>query len=105
MNMGRKKPTILRVTPARLITARMREDDKDDSIGNPLTLQSLFSFLAAVSMFPVTFAVPPLLPDRHRATPDNHEWRNPPVYQASGHGRNRACRVNLSVPLPLVDSF
>jgi len=36
--MGRKKPTILRATPARLITARLREDDKDDSIGNPFLL-------------------------------------------------------------------
>jgi len=35
--MGRKKPTILRATPARLTTARMREDDKDDSIGNSLS--------------------------------------------------------------------
>src|SRR2546425_12998845 len=36
--MGRKKPPILRATPARLITARLREDDKDDSIGNPFLL-------------------------------------------------------------------
>src|SRR2546425_8506743 len=36
--MGRKKPTILRATPTRPTTARMREDDKDDCIGNPFLL-------------------------------------------------------------------
>jgi hypothetical protein len=36
--MGRKKPTILRATPARLTTARMREDEKDDNIVNPFLL-------------------------------------------------------------------
>jgi hypothetical protein len=36
--MGRKKPTRLRATPARLTTARMRGDDKDGSIGNPFLL-------------------------------------------------------------------
>src|SRR5205823_4340727 len=135
----------LRVTPARLITARMREDDKDDGIGNPflllfqgqdclnrtpnmffveyklgifqggsvicpmssLTISQvwLFCFLAAVSMFLLTFVVRPLPPDQHRATPDNHEWHNLRVYQVSDRGRNRACKVNLSVPLLLVGSF
>src|SRR6266516_4877057 len=36
--MGRKKPTILRATPARLTTTRMREDDTDDRIGNAFLL-------------------------------------------------------------------
>src|SRR5260370_11125954 len=36
--MGRKKPTRLRATPARLTTARTREDEKDDRIGNPFLL-------------------------------------------------------------------
>src|SRR5258706_16194308 len=36
--MGRKKATRLRATPARLTSARMREDDKDDCIGNPFLL-------------------------------------------------------------------
>src|SRR5260370_32444873 len=36
--MGRKKPTRLRATPARLTIARTREDDKDNRIGNPFLL-------------------------------------------------------------------
>jgi hypothetical protein len=34
VNIGRKKPSIIRATPARLIIEARRRDDEDDCIGN-----------------------------------------------------------------------
>ena len=73
MNMGRKKPTILRATPARLTTTRMREDDKDDSIAMTCSL-SLFPPILSWMFLCLHICVIPEVPGagashRPRATP------------------------------------